>query len=157
AHVELAGNLIKAISICSPKKRKQGGPASGLEPNRLIVGRGDRKLQSVAGLVPHAAVVRGKNTEPVSARRKIGILNLPLIDYLSPVAVLAFEFVSKANLLRGCQAISRVMDRDIADRCRQPQSLTRVVRTCVRLDLLNPHRRWNSVEDEMTRVENTHA
>jgi hypothetical protein len=81
-----------------------------LEPTGLIVRRGDGKIEGCAGLVPHAAVIAGDDTEPVIAWRKIVIERLPVIAGVLPVGIMTFQLDAKADLLRRDQAESGIVN-----------------------------------------------
>ena len=84
------------------------------EPDGLVVGRRDRKIQERARFVPHAAVVGCYDAEAVVAGRKIGIERLPAIAGVLPIAIVAFELVAKPHLFRRDEAERCIVDLQIA-------------------------------------------
>ena len=93
--------------------------------------------------------------KPVLARGKVGVLRLALVDYLRPVPILALQLVTESNPLRRDEAECRVIDPDIAHERGQSQAGRGIVNLSVRDNLLDVHRRWESVERRVTPVQAT--
>src|SRR5258708_781061 len=101
--------------IQRPQQYQKSGRARRAKPGGLVVRRVDGKIERRAGLVPHAAVVAGDHAETVIAWRKIVIERLSFIANVLPVAIAAFQFDAKADLLRRHQAESGIVDLQIAN------------------------------------------
>ena len=124
------------------------------KPRGLIVRRCDGKLERIAGLVPHPAVIAGDYVEAVLARGQIRILRLTDVDDFLPVRVLALEFVVEMDLFRRDQAQGGVIDlrrrgrwRAGASRCRVRYGLPSA------LILLDVHRRRELVDRKMPGID----
>src|SRR5271165_6360341 len=155
--VERLCDLMKPVAIQPPEQRQNSGHARRPEPTGLIVGRGDGKLQRVAGLVPDTAVVAGHNAEAVVAWSKIGILRLAVVDDFLPVRILALQLIAKMNLLRGTEGQSRIIDPHIADQSRQVQSARCIISLAVRLHFFNVYRWRESIQRNVFWVDDTGA
>ena len=107
--------------IEAPEQRQKRGHARHMEPDGLVVRRGDGKIERCAGLVPHPAVIAGRDAEAVVARRKIVVERLPAVANVLPIADPAFQLVAKQDLFRRDQAERGVVDLQIADQRGQAQ------------------------------------
>ena len=84
---------------------------------------------------------------------KVGVERLsPLADVL-PLAVAAFELDPEPVLLRRDEAQRGVVDLQIANERRQPQTGRRVVRFPIRDHLLDVHRRRKRVDADVPRID----
>src|SRR4029450_13461418 len=146
SHVELMRELPDTKSISGPEQEQEKNQNGQAEPRGLVEGRGDGKIQQRTFLVPHAAVVRGYQAEAVGAWREGRVDRLATVAGILPIFVVAFQFVAELNLLRGDEAQSRVINREVANEGRQAQPLRRVISLAVGGDLLDLYRRRELVE-----------
>ena len=91
------------------------------KPLRLVVGGSDREIERGARFVPHAAVVRRHDPEPVRAGRQVGVERLPPRARVLPVAIAALEPVAEPHLLGCDEAERRVVDLQVADGWQAPR------------------------------------
>src|ERR1700746_2675726 len=106
--VESLLELMKPELIQRPKQRQESSRTEPAEPVRLVVRRGYGNIQERSGLVPYTAVIASHNAEAVVARREIRIESLTAIAGILPIAVPAFQLVTKAHLLPRPQAERRI-------------------------------------------------
>src|SRR5262249_26715897 len=136
--------------------------AQRTEPPCLVVGWGDGKRQRCTGLVPHAAVVAGDDAKGVVARRKVAVEGLAASAGVLPVAVPAFELVSKKNFLRRDEAERGVVNLQIANMRRQwhlpvLRRRSQIVGLVVGGDLLDMHWRRKIVEEQVAGIDDADA
>src|SRR5690349_12303701 len=84
---ELSRQLAQSQLIQRPKHRQKRGHKRQTEPDGLVIGWGDGKVQERAGFVPHAAVVGSNDAEAIVTRRKISVESLSPIASFLPIAV----------------------------------------------------------------------
>src|SRR5690242_17944057 len=85
--VELPRQLPQSQLIEHPKQCQKRGHKRQTEPDGLVIGWGDGKVQERAGFVPHAAVVGRNDAEAIVTRRKISVESLSPIASFLPIAV----------------------------------------------------------------------
>src|SRR5713226_8860132 len=102
--VELPRQLLQPQLIEPPKQCQKHRYTRQTEPRGLVVRRGYGKIQERSGLIPHPAVIASHNAEAVVARREIRIESLTAIASILPIAVPAFQLVTKKNLFRRDEA-----------------------------------------------------
>jgi hypothetical protein len=119
AQIEFVRDPADADLIRGPQQRETRHCDHGLEPRRLVVRRRNAEIQDGAFLVPHAAVVGGRDAEVVVARNEIRILYLSDVDHFPPVLVLPIELESETHLLGRDQAQRCELNTEIANERRQ--------------------------------------
>src|SRR6266852_9003266 len=145
--VELPRQLTQSQFIEHPKQCHKRRYTRQTEPRGLVVRRGYGKIQERSGLIPHTAVVASRNAEAVVAWWQIAIERLPAIADILPIAIPAFQLVTKLDLLRHDEAESGVVDLQIACQRGQAQVRRRVAprvlpgNVAVRADLFDVKRR----------------
>src|SRR5208337_2186637 len=73
--------------------------AEGAKPVRLVISWSNGKLEHVALLVPHTAVIARDHTKPVGARSEIRILDLAFVYDLPPLRILPLQFETEMDSL----------------------------------------------------------
>ena len=73
----------------SPQQCRHSGEANRAEPHRLVVSGRNRKLERGAGVVPHTAVIRRGDAEPVLSWGEIGVKRLSASPHILPVAIVS--------------------------------------------------------------------
>src|SRR5262249_33533158 len=119
----------------------------------------DRKLEDVAGLVPHATVVAGDDAEAIGARRQVAVWLLPPVAHVHPVAIPAIELYLEPVLLGDDETERGVVDLQIARQRRQPHAAIRSRGVCdpVSRDLFDVHGWRKLVERKMARIDHAQA
>src|SRR5208283_2993439 len=143
--------------INRPEDRQKREHAQRAKPRRLPVRRGDGEVQERARLVPHPAVIASRHAEAIVAGSKIRIERLPAIADVLPIAIPAFQLVTKKHLLRRDEAEPGIVDLEIANQRRQAQTGRRIVALAIGADLLDMHRRRKLVERKVTRIDDADA
>src|SRR5262249_14964072 len=124
SHSHLAGDLLQAESIDRREEGEKGGYGRGTEPRRLVVRGGDGKVQGGACLGPHPAVVAGDHPEAIVTRRETAVERLPPIAGFLPVAIPAFQLVTKEDLLGRDKAWRGVVDLEVPNESGQGHERT---------------------------------
>src|SRR5262249_34880043 len=157
SHFEMARHLSLSQLIERGGQHDKGSHQRQTEPGGLVIRRCDGEIQECAGLVPHTAVIGSAHVESVVARRKIGIERLPPSAGVLPIAVVAFQLVTKTYLLWRGEAERRVVDFQIAYQRRQLhlpiRSGSYIVVLAVSRDLFDVYRRRNAVEGKVARID----
>src|SRR5262249_38753750 len=111
-------------------------------------------------LVPHSAVVAGDHAEAIVTRWEVAVERPPPVAGVLPVAIPAFQLVTKEDLLGRDQAWRGVVDLEVPNESGQGHVRTgtsRGVNLPVGDDLLDMHRRGKLVEREVPWVEGADA
>src|SRR6266850_175716 len=103
-HIELLCQLPQPQLIASPKQCHKRRYTRQAEPRGLVVCRGYGKIQERSGFIPHTAVIASHDAEAVVARREIRIERLTAVASVLPIAVPAFQLVTKKDLFRRDEA-----------------------------------------------------
>src|SRR5271165_232188 len=154
----LTPQLPNTQSISGPKQPEENGRAQRAEPVRLVVRRSDDKIERVARPLPYLAVFTGDDSEAVVPGCKVRILHLANIDDFFPVRVLAFEFVTEADLFGHGKAYGGKLDFQIADPRREMElrgdraSQVLPIELAIRGNLFDVHRRRQLVVREAPRI-----
>src|ERR1700691_1328634 len=119
--------LPNAKLIKQVQQHQQGSRARHTEPDRLIPGRRDTKVQRCAFFVPEAVVIAGDHAEAVVAGTKIIIKSLASSTSILPLLIVTLEFVSKANSAWNRETQRRVIDFQFS---RQRRKL-KVLKVCI--------------------------
>src|SRR5262245_817700 len=121
----------------SPEQCAHASKANRAKPTRLVVTWRNCKVECGAGFVPHSAVIRRGNPEPVLSRREVRIKRLSAIAHILPVGIVSFQLDAETVLLGCHEAERRVVDFEIASRSWKVNRCGDVERLLVGCDLLD--------------------